>query len=114
MGFLGETWQLRDHAGGLLADLIVTDADFPWLTARLESTPAFEVVRPLFIAELAASGVEPGDEAPDWEAADTAYEQIRAATVLHAPGGPVAEFLMHVRGNEAWWRWSDEPFDEQD
>lgn len=25
--------------------------------------------------------------------------------------GPVAQFLLHLAGEEAWFRWSDEPFD---
>lgn len=110
MGFLGQIWQLRDHDGALLADLLVTDADFPWLTARLSPTSRFGTVRQLFVDELAASGIEPQDDDPDWAAADVAYDRIRAATTLHAPQGPVAEFLLHVQGDEAWWRWSDEPF----
>jgi hypothetical protein len=23
----------------------------------------------------------------------------------------VPEFLLHIDGTEAWWRWSDEPFE---
>ncbi|MDK0524423.1 hypothetical protein [Streptomyces sp. ML-6] len=28
-----------------------------------------------------------------------------------APGGPVAEFLLHIEGDRAWFRWNDEPFE---
>jgi hypothetical protein len=46
--------------------------------------------------------------APVWEAA---YDRIRQAVRLLAPDGrPVAEFLLHIDGDDAWWRWSDEPF----
>jgi hypothetical protein len=24
----------------------------------------------------------------------------------------VAEFLLHIQGDQAWWRWSYEPFDD--
>ncbi|MBX6751337.1 MAG: hypothetical protein IRY85_17015 [Micromonosporaceae bacterium] len=27
-------------------------------------------------------------------------------------GRDVPEFLLHIDGDQAWWRWSDEPFDE--
>ena len=26
----------------------------------------------------------------------------------------VPEFLLHIEGDTAWWRWNDEPFDEDD
>jgi len=29
-----------------------------------------------------------------------------------APSGPVAEFLLHARGDTAWFGWSAEPFDD--
>ena len=113
MGFLGQTWQLRDHSGVLLADLVVTDSDFPWLTAHLKPTAFFETVRQLFVDELAASGGPEGvDHEPDWEAADAAYERIRKATVLFSPDGPVLEFLLYIQDDMAWWRWSDELFTE--
>lgn len=47
------------------------------------------------------------DDPQTWEAA---YETIRGAVTLHYPGGrPVPEFLLHIDGGDAWWRWSDEP-----
>ena len=48
------------------------------------------------------------DDPESWEAA---YNQIRQAVRLLAPDGrPVPEFLLHIDGGDAWWRWSDEPF----
>ncbi|GIJ13108.1 hypothetical protein Van01_63220 [Micromonospora andamanensis] len=42
------------------------------------------------------------------------YETVRNAVTLRYPDGQeVPEFLLHLDGDEAWWRWSDEPFDEQ-
>jgi hypothetical protein len=51
------------------------------------------------------------DEDPEpW---DAAYRRIREAVRLLAPDGrPVPEFLLHIQGADAWWRWSDEPFPE--
>ncbi|MFF8837616.1 hypothetical protein [Streptomyces sp. NPDC015130] len=31
---------------------------------------------------------------------------------LVAPSGPVADFLLHISDDRAWFRWSDEPFED--
>jgi hypothetical protein len=55
----GETWKL--YAGDeLVADLVVTDGDFPWLYADVREEPGFARFRPLFDKEVKAS------EAADW------------------------------------------------
>lgn len=47
-------------------------------------------------------------ETPEWL---TAYERIRAETRLTYPGGrDVPGYLLHIGGDQVWWRWSDEPF----
>ncbi|MEV0716800.1 hypothetical protein [Asanoa sp. NPDC050611] len=99
-------WTLHRRDGGeLLADLVVTDGDFPWLNARVEARAGLAEFRPLFAAELRL--MEDADEA--WE---RAYDAIRAAVTLRYPDGrEVPEFLLHLDGDDAWWRWSDEPFD---
>jgi len=57
----------------LLAKLVVTDADFPWLNARVRPAAEFAGVRPLFDDELRR--LEYLDEEPEqWEAA---YRSIR-------------------------------------
>lgn len=38
----------------LLAELVVTGGDFPWLNARMRPAPGFEAIRPLFEQELRA------------------------------------------------------------
>jgi len=106
----GQAWRLM-QAGELLAELIVTGGDFPWLNARVRATPAFDSVRPLFAEELRA--LEDADDNPGpWQ---EAYDRIRGTVVLHDPEGhPVPEFLLHIDDQDAWWRWSDEPFAETD
>ncbi|GLY02896.1 MULTISPECIES: hypothetical protein [Actinoplanes] len=106
-----DVWTLHRRGDGrLLARLAVTDTDFPWLYARVEAgdddlTP----LRPLFADELHLLN-DVGTDVPAWE---QAYELIRDAVTLRSPEGvDVPEFLLHVEGDEAWWRWSDEPFDE--
>ena len=101
-----DVWTL--FAGNdVVADLGVTGGSFPWLEARVEARPAFDGIRPLFDAEWAASQVE------DWDRADELYRQINAALRLADPDGvEVAEFLLHIQGDDAWWRWSYEPLEE--
>lgn len=91
----------------LIADLVVAGRDFPWLNARVRPRDGFDDVRPLFAEELGL--LDDLDQQPDaWEAA---YQAIRAVLTLKDPDGrEVPEFLLHVDGDEAWWRWSDEPF----
>lgn len=103
-----DAWTLR--AGGEeVAKLVVTDGDFPWLNARVEAGPGFEPLREIFETDLEALN------APDIDvgAMNHAYDRIREAVTLHYPdGNRVPEFLLHIDGDAAWWRWSDEPFDD--
>ena len=93
----------------MIAELIVTGGDFPWLNARIRAMPGFEAVRPLFEEELRALK-HIDDDLGSWQAA---YDRIRGAVSLYYPEDrPVPEFLLHVDGEDAWWRWSDEPFTE--
>lgn len=48
----------------------------------------------------------------DPAAADDVYYRIRERMTLLDPNGRVVpEWLLHVDGDQASWRWSDEPFD---
>ena len=97
-------WRLR-HGDATVAELVVTDADFPWLHATVRPGPNFDVLRPLFDDEVR---LPQDDDDVAWE---TAYDRIRQAVSLIAPDGQaVPEFLLHIDGQDAWWRWSDEPF----
>jgi hypothetical protein len=101
-------WQLL-RGDELLAELVVTGGDFPWLNAEVRPTAGFAEVRPLFDDELMRLELLDDDPEP-WDAAD---RRIREAACLVAPDGrPVPEFLLHIQGADAWWRWSDEPFPE--
>ncbi len=108
MGEAERVWQLL-RGDELLAELVVTGGDFPWLNAEVRPAAGFAEVRPLFDDELRLLEVLDEDPEP-WEAA---YRRIRTAVRLVAPDGlPVPEFLLHIQGTDAWWRWSDEPFTE--
>jgi hypothetical protein len=108
-----EIWRL--HAAtddALLGRLTVYDRDFPWLSAKFAATPAFEPLRPLFQKEAQLVQALEDDDRPA-NAWSSAYEQVRATVHLLSPdGAQVPEFLLHIDGDEAWWRYSEEPFDE--
>jgi hypothetical protein len=105
-------WRL--HRGDeLIAELHVTDSDFPWLIARVEARPGYATVRPLFDEEIACMKRELAGDPDGTDAWEAAYRRIRAAVRLTDPDGKdVPEFLMHIEDDEASWRWSDEAFEE--
>jgi len=96
------------HGGDVVAELHVTSADFPWLNAYVVHCQGFELVEPLFEDELRHLNSSVDEETDAWT---QAYERIRSATSLKDPAGNlVPEYLLHIAGGEAWWRWADEPF----
>lgn len=103
----GSTWRLwRDN--DLLGELEVTGSDFPWLQARFSAQPRFAQVASLFEEELRLLDVA-DDDVEAWE---RVYYRLRETVHLTDPDGrQVAEFLLHIDGTDAWWRWSDTPFD---
>jgi hypothetical protein len=103
-------WHLW-HNGVVVAELHVCGGDFPWAQATVVRHAGFADVEPLFVEEHRLLNELKDEETAEWTAA---YEQIRRETRLTQPGGgDVAEYLLHIDGDEAWWRWSDEPFDAE-
>ncbi|MFH7334390.1 hypothetical protein [Streptomyces sp. KHY 26] len=108
MGFVGQVWWVRageDPVGAIAID----DADFPWLSGVFTPAPGFAAVRGLFARELALTDWDDEECREEWEGV---YDEIRRRVTLTAPGGPVPEFLLHIEADRAWFRWSDEPFEE--
>jgi hypothetical protein len=105
---VGDVWRLL-RGEELLGEIVIEDGDFPWLSGRFRPQPAFAEVKPLFDEELGL--VESGSD-EDIEAWESVYERITGSLSLVAPHGLVPEFLLHIQGDEAWFRWSDEPFDD--
>ncbi|MER7057652.1 MULTISPECIES: hypothetical protein [unclassified Streptomyces] len=124
MGFEGETWYVRAapdageradeaedaQAGAEVGEIVIDDPDFPWLSGRFRAGPGFGAVQDLFARELALA--ERDDEG-HWEEWETVYAEIERRVRLVSPDGPVAEFLLHIQGERAWFRWSDEPFQRE-
>ncbi|HEY4267364.1 MAG TPA: hypothetical protein VGM94_04140 [Galbitalea sp.] len=104
-----ETWTL--HRGGeIIAELRVKELDTPWLTAEISRLPGFEAVEPFFVEDLKfLERPDPdGDDVERWE---QLCDNYMAGTTLVKPSGEaVAEFLLHIEGDEARWRRSDTAF----
>ncbi|RPK59435.1 hypothetical protein EES43_18670 [Streptomyces sp. ADI96-02] len=107
MGFNGTIWRLRRGAE-LVGEIAVDDPDFPWLHGRFIPGPGYDdTLRDLFDRELALLerlDEEGSDESA--EAWETVYGEVNRILVLSGPQGVnVAEFLLHIRGDRAWFRW---------
>lgn len=103
------TW-LVDLGQDVLGEIWVTGVDFPWAEGSWVQADAFGRVQPLFEAELDL--LNKGSVPAEWEAA---YRRILDMGVrLRRPDGrPVPEFLLHIEGQRAWFRWNDHPFQEE-
>ncbi|MFI9832237.1 hypothetical protein ACIHIX_31655 [Streptomyces sp. NPDC051913] len=106
MGFEGQVW----HVGGgePVGEILIDDADFPWLSGRFTAGPGYDAVRELFARELVLAE---RDEDGHWAEWERVHDEIRRRVSLVSPDGPVPEFLLHIEGDRAWFRWSDKPFD---
>ncbi|MCK7622770.1 hypothetical protein MUU72_06575 [Streptomyces sp. RS10V-4] len=105
MAYIGEIWRV-ERGTDVVGEITVTQADFPWLNGRFVPGPAFAELRPHFARELALLDTL-DDDPTAWE---EAYARASDGVRLIAPDGPVAEFLLHIEDDAAWFRWSDEPF----
>lgn len=97
---MGEVWRL--YQGEVLLGTLKVWREMPWLSGKFHPTPAFEPLRPLFQREIDLLNAE------EHEAWEEAYDAIDALGLsLWAPDAeaPVREFLLHVDGDEAWFRY---------
>jgi hypothetical protein len=83
------------------------EADFPWYSGVFHAAAEFEQVRDLFERELALLKANTSDDSAQWDD----WEDVHAE--LHEPGLRLEardkaysadEILIHINGNEAWWR----------
>ena len=91
----------------LLGTLRSYSTDFPWVNCKFEPLPAFENLRPLFSEELRLldAGLGDGDQVEKWEAA---YNRITSAGLRLfdvEKEDYIDEFLLHIDGDEAWFRY---------
>lgn len=87
--------------GLLLGTLTRTGGDMPWWEGVFEPAPGFEAVRPLFDRERALLDA---DRLEEWEAA---WDELAAGLALEPLDGrePLTEFLLHIAGRQASWRY---------
>ncbi|MEV6537318.1 hypothetical protein ACGFWD_42860 [Streptomyces sp. NPDC048448] len=86
----------------LIGTITVDEAGMPWQHGRFLPEPAFSQFRPWF------DKVNAIVEAEEFERFDNAYDRIESALTLVSPSGPVAEFLLHIDQDRAWFRWDME------
>ncbi|MFG1747619.1 MULTISPECIES: hypothetical protein [Micromonospora] len=92
------------HRSELVGEVDEREFDFPWIRGRFRSEPAFQPLRPIFAAwiEALSSG--------DGEAMRQAHEAIYPAVTMTDPDGrEVPWFILVIEGDEARFRWRDEP-----
>lgn len=105
----GQLWQLRQD-GEVVARIRVHGADQPWAVGQFAPEPGFAELAPLFQRAVELVDSDGDLDVDAWEAVQT---QICQRVVLAKPDGQrVADFILHLRGGEASFRWSDEPLDE--
>ena len=97
-------------AGDLVVGVIdVKGADFPWIIGTFHPTDSFDEFRDLFARELAL--VDGGQIEAHMQEFEGIWREIEKRLSLVKPDGtPAAEFLLHVRESEAWFRFSDDKF----
>ena len=105
---LNQRWLLK--AGDTLVGSIdVTGVDQPWFTGRFYPEPGFAEFRDLFKRELALVEGNFDDEIAQWE---ELYRRLSDRLRLLKPDGTVvSEYLLHISDSDAWFRYSDEPFE---
>lgn len=84
----------------LLGVLLSKATDFPWVNCEFEPTASFKEVQPLFDEEL---NLLDADLMDAWQ---NAYDRINALglqLIDTKDEKDIGEFLLHIRGNEAWF-----------
>ena len=85
----------------LLGVLLLKTPDFPWLFCDFTPTPAFEDVRSYFDDELKLLEADAMDA---WERAYKRVNSLGLRLIDVENEKDVGEFILHIRGNEAWFR----------
>ncbi len=100
---VGRVWRVH-HRSELVGEVDERELDFPWIRGRFRPEPAFRPLRPIFAAWIEA--VNSGDV----EALRQAHEAIYPAVTMTDPAGrEVPWFILVIEGDEARFRWRDEP-----
>jgi len=86
--------------------LAVTGGDFPWLEGTFAPSAGFDKWRAVFAEESRLVEFERLEDSDEYEAWESLIEQITSALKMVDPQGQVVEdFLLHIDGAHATWRW---------
>ena len=103
-------WAFKKH-DETIAEVDVTKTDQPWFIGTLNNTtPQFAFVKELW----EKIHIEIDNE--DWDTVDILFKNWDESEIIfhHPDGQPVAELLLSFdENNEVYFRYSDEPFDEE-
>ena len=83
------------------------EADSPWFSGVFHATPEFDAVRGLFERELKLLQANTEDDSAQWDDWEAVHEELHEPGLrLEAKGKgyDANEILIHINGNEAWWR----------
>lgn len=94
MGFDGEVWQVRGGTESV-GEILIDEADFPWLSGRFTPGPGYDAVSDLFARELAL--LERYSEG-DVEAWETAHEETRRTGLTVLAGRTCGRVPVAHRG----------------
>jgi len=107
MAWTGERWELREGAS-VLGVIAIEVQDFPWLSGPFAAEPGFARWAGVFAeSSRMLDALADVDDPAGWAHWEAFYDRISSALTLVAPAGPVAEFLLHIDGAHASFRWLD-------
>jgi len=96
--------------GDLVGEIRRAEPDQPWFFGTWHPTDFFQPYASLFQEEL--SMLESMEDDNRWDEWENCYQQVWDALLLKTPDGiEVAEWVLHVSSDEAWFRWLGEPFE---
>jgi hypothetical protein len=96
-------WELR-KGSRLLGILTNCRLDWPWYFCQFEARAEFERHRSLFEEELRLLDASPED-LKEWGESYKKIENLGLDLISTAEEGPVVkEFMIHINGDEAWFR----------
>lgn len=88
----------------LLGTLRQYDSDFPWINCKFEPTEAFQQIKSLFDEEVEFMESTPFD-IEEWDAAYSKIIDLDLELIDLTDGSAITEFLLHIKDDEAWFRY---------
>ena len=83
------------------------EADYPWHSGVFRPAAGFEPVRELFEYELRLLRANTSDDSAQWDDWEAVHAELHEPGLrLQAPDKSYVadEILIHIDGEEAWWR----------